>query len=274
MKIIIFGSNGMLGRYLNSYLSSTFEVIPLQRIDYDISTMNYPSLYKLLQSKNIKTNDIIINAAGLIPEAKHKKSLNNRLYFTINTTFPIILSFICQQLEVKMIHITTNCVFSGQKGSYNEQDTHDESNDYGVSKSLGEMGPATIIRTSIIGEEFNNQRSLLEWMRSEEGCHIYGYTNHLWNGVTCLQLTEIIKQIIDQNLFWIGTRHIFSPRSVTKYRLIKMINQIYGLKIQITEFQTNQSIDKTLTTIYETNQQFEIPDLFTQIVMMKVYKLK
>ena len=136
------------------------------------------------------------------------------------------------------------------------------------------MGPVTIIRTSIIGEELANQRSLLEWVRSQKDCQIYGYTNHLWNGVTCLQLTEIIKQIIDQNLFWIGVRHIFSPISVSKYQLVKMINQIYNLSIQILECKTNQSIDKTLTSIYETNNKFEIPDLFTQIVLMKVYKLR
>ena len=274
MKIIIFGSNGMLGRYLSCYLSESFDIVALQRQDYDLSNLDYSTLFQLLQNKNVHANDIIINAAGVIPQSKHQRDLNNRLYFTINSLFPVILSSICQQLKVKMIHITTDCVFSGLKGNYNEQDKHDETNDYGLSKSLGEMGPATIIRTSIIGEELANQRSLLEWVRSEKGCQIYGYTNHLWNGVTCLQLTEIIKQIIDQKLFWTGVRHIFSPRSVSKFQLIKMINQIYNLEIQILEFKTNQSIDKTLGTIYETNQQFEIPDLFTQIVMMKVYKLK
>lgn len=274
MKIIIFGSNGMLGRYLSCYLSESFEVIPLQRQDYDLSNLEYSTLFQLLQSKNILENDIIINAAGVIPQAKYQRNLNNRLYFTVNSLFPVMLSLICQQLKVKMIHITTDCVFSGLKGKYSEQDKHDETNNYGLSKSLGEMGPSTIIRTSIIGEELANQRSLLEWVRSEEGCQIYGYTNHLWNGVTCMQLTEIIKQIIDQKLFWTGVRHIFSPRSVSKYQLIKMINQIYNLRIQIIEFQTDQAIDKTLCTIYDTNQKFEIPDLFTQIVMMKVYKLK
>ena len=274
MKIIIFGSNGMLGRYLNSYLSENFEVIPLKRQDYDLSNLEYSTLFQLLQNNNIQENDIIINSAGVIPQAKHQRILNNRLYFIINSLFPVILSLICQQFKVRLIHITTDCVFSGLKGNYNEQDKHDEINDYGLSKSLGEMGPATIIRTSIIGEELANQRSLLEWVRSKEGCQINGYTNHLWNGVTCLQLAEIIKRIIDQGLFWAGVRHIFSPRSVSKYQLIKMINQIYNLNIQIIEFKPEKSIDKTLTTTYETNQQFEIPDLFTQIVMMKVYKLK
>lgn len=274
MKIVIFGSSGMLGRYLRCYLSESFEVIPLQRQDYDLSKLEYSTLFQLLQSKNIQENDIIINAAGVIPQAKYQRNLNNRLYLTINSLFPVILSSICQQLKVKMIHITTDCVFSGLKGNYNEQDKHDETNDYGLSKSLGEMASATIIRTSIIGEELANKRSFLEWVRSNKGCQINGYTNNLWNGVTCLQLTEIIKQIIDRKIFWTGIRHIFSPRSVSKFQLIKMINQIYNLKIQILEFKTDQSIDKTLCTIYETNQKFEIPDLFTQIVMMKVYKLK
>ena len=73
MKIIIFGSNGMLGRYLRCYLSESFEVIPLQRQDYDLSDLQYSTLIQLLQNKNIQENDIIINAAGVIPQSKHQR---------------------------------------------------------------------------------------------------------------------------------------------------------------------------------------------------------
>jgi dTDP-4-dehydrorhamnose reductase len=147
-----------------------------------------------------------------------------------------------------MIHITTDCVFSGKDGSYNELSEHDETNDYGMSKSLGELCNATIIRTSIIGEEVQNKRSLLEWVKSNKGKDINGFVNHFWNGVTCLELSNVIYKIINEKLYWNGVRHIFSPKSVSKFELVSMINEVYNLNIKINPFET-ENVDKTITTI-------------------------
>ena len=152
MKIYIFGSNGMLGNYVKIYLSKFYEVICLTRQDYDLNNLTIDTLNNLLKSKNIEINDIIINCAGVIPQASKQRILDSKQYFKINSLFPVILSQICNSLQVKMIHITTDCVFSGKIGNYNENSIHDEINDYGMSKSLGELCKATIIRTSIIGE--------------------------------------------------------------------------------------------------------------------------
>ena len=168
-----------------------------------------------------------------------------------------------------MIHVTTDCVFSGKEGKYNEKSIHDEINDYGMSKSLGELCKATIIRTSIIGEEVNNKRSLLEWVKSNSGKEINGYENHYWNGVTCLQLAKIVNEIINTGNYWNGVRHIFSPRSVSKYELVTIINDIYNLKIKINKFKTPESVNKTITSIYE--NMFTIPDLQKQIEELNKY---
>jgi dTDP-4-dehydrorhamnose reductase len=264
MKVFIFGSNGMLGNYVKTYLSQYYEIYALTRKDYDLSELNINSLEELLVNKNIQKCDIIINCAGVIPQASKQRGLDTRLYFTINSLFPVILSQICHKVGAKMLHITTDCVFSGKDGLYNEKSFHDETNDYGMSKSLGELCNATIIRTSIIGEEVQNKRSLLEWVKSNKEKEINGYTNHFWNGVTCLQLSKIIHKIINYNLYWSGVRHIFSPRSVSKYELVSMINEVYDLNITVLPFQT-EKVDKTLTTIYETNNLFNIPDLKEQI---------
>ena len=136
-----------------------------------------------------------------------------------------------------MIHVTTDCVFSGKDGNYDENSLHDETNDYGTSKSLGELCKATIIRTSIIGEETINKRSLLEWVRSNRGGEINGFTNHMWNGVTCLQLSKIIEKMIREKFYWEGVRHTFSPRSVSKYELVSLINEIYDLNIKVNKFE-------------------------------------
>jgi dTDP-4-dehydrorhamnose reductase len=272
MKIFLFGSNGMLGNYVKSYLSNNKNVIALTRKDYDLSNLSIDSLTNCLKEKNLESGDIIINCAGVIPQASKQRSLDTKLYFTINSLFPVILSQICDKFNSKMIHITTDCVFNGKDGNYNEKSIHDETNDYGMSKSLGELCKATIIRTSIIGEELNNKRSLLEWVRSNKDKEINGFTNHIWNGVTCLQLAKIIDTIINENLFWDGVKHIFSPRSVNKYELVSMINEVYELNIKINKHKTDEKIDKSITSIY--NNQFDIPDLYEQIKEMNEYKLK
>ena len=270
-KIFIFGSNGMLGNYVTSYLSKTQTIIPLTRKDYDLSNLSIDSLTTLLQEKNMQPNDIVINCAGVIPQASKQRGLNTRLYFTINTLFPVILSQICDKEGAKMVHITTDCVFSGKDGNYDENSIPDEINDYGLSKSLGELCKATIIRTSIIGEEANNKRSLLEWVVSNKGTTINGFTNHMWNGVTCLQLAKILDIIIRDDLYWDGVQHIFSPRSVSKCELVTMINDTYKLGITILEFQADNKIDKTITSIHD--KLFEISDLSEQITEMHDYAI-
>jgi len=152
----------MLGNYIVKYLRNfNYDIISLTRSDYDLSKLNITTLDKLLIEKGLQKDDIIINCAGVIPQASKQRTLDSKLYFTINSMFPVILSMICEKYDTRMIHITTDCVFSGKDGNYNENSLHDEINDYGVSKSLGELCNATIIRTSIIGEEIYNKRSLL-----------------------------------------------------------------------------------------------------------------
>ena len=270
MKLFVFGSNGMLGNYIIKNLSKDYQVIKLTRKDYDLSKLSIDSLSELLKYKNIQKDDIVINCAGVIPQASKQRGLNTRLYFTINSLFPVVLSQICDKFEAKMIHVTTDCVFSGKDGNYDENSLHDETNDYGTSKSLGELCKATIIRTSIIGEETINKRSLLEWVRSNRGGEINGFTNHMWNGVTCLQLSKIIEKMIREKFYWEGVRHTFSPRSVSKYELVSLINEIYDLNIKVNKFEMANLIDKTLTTIYKTNDIFNIPELKIQIQELKI----
>ena len=277
MKIFIFGSNGMLGSYITSVLSKKFNVKKFTRNDYDISNLSIDKLKLLLldsgRESGLKKIDIVINCAGVIPQASKQIGLNTRLYFTINSLFPVVLGEICNKYRAKMIHITTDCVFSGIDGNYDETAIHDEKNEYGVSKSLGEICNATIIRTSIIGEELRNKRSLLEWVKLNKNKEINGYKNHLWNGVTCLQLAKIIDSMITKMIFWKGVRHIFSPSPVSKFELVSILNNIYNLNIKINEYETDKHVNKTLTTIFDTNSIFQLPDIKEQIIEMKKYTL-
>jgi dTDP-4-dehydrorhamnose reductase len=265
-NILIFGANGMLGSYLCSFLKNYFTIIPITRKDFDLDNASSTEVYELFKINKLNKNDIIINCAGAIPQ----KISNKRKFYSINSIFPIILSNVCQKNECKLIHITTDCVFSGSKGNYDEYDIHDETNDYGLSKSLGELINATIIRTSIIGHEINHKSSLLEWVISNENKKINGFKNHYWNGVTCLELSKIIYRIILANNFWKGVRHIFSPNSLSKYELLKFINEIYKLKIDIIPLETSVSINRTLSTIYD--EKICHDDIYTQLVDLYKYK--
>lgn len=255
----------MLGNYCVQYLKIYFEVISLTRNDYDIIDLNNDTLKELFLKLNLNKDDIILNCAGIIPQSNNRRILSNEIYYKINSIFPILLSQKASEFECKMIHITTDCIFDGKEGNYNEKTKNSEVNDYGVSKYLGEFAECCIIRTSIIGEEKNNKTSLLEWVKSNKNKEVVGFINHIWNGVTCLQLAKIIKEIIDKNIFWKGIRHIFSPNTVTKYDLVFFINQIYNLNIKIHKSDTVNKIDKSLNSIYNTVKLFNIPSIYQQI---------
>jgi len=261
----------MLGNYVRSYLSmKNYNIVSMTRKDYDLTFLSVESLENKLLEKSLSEGDVIINCAGVIPHSSKQRELSTRLYFIVNSIFPVILSMICSKYNAKMIHVTTDCVYSGKTGKYNEHSTSDETSDYGLSKSLGDLADCTIIRTSIIGEEINNKRSLLEWVRSNEGKEINGFTHHFWNGITCLQLAKVLEEMIDKNIYWDGIRHIFSPRSVSKYELLCMINEVYNLNITINKLET-KTVDKTINSVYD--QLFDIPDIFEQIKQMKLFRL-
>jgi dTDP-4-dehydrorhamnose reductase len=262
MKVVIFGSNGMLGSYLKAYLGKKYKLLALTRGDVDLSTINE---YELLQFMydNITKDDVIINTSGVIKKDRPD-------IFKINSLFPHILAKFKKETGCNVIHITTDGVFSGKRGSYVESDEHDYIDDYGKSKSLGENPTITNIRTSIIGEEKINKRYLLEWVISNKGETIDGYNNHLWNGVTCLELAKLIDKIIKDDAYWNGIRHVFSPDSVTKYELINMINEVYNLNITVNKKMTNNKCHRNLQTQY-------IPmidkSLYDQILELKFYSM-
>jgi len=267
MKIYQFGSNGMLGNYMKLYLSRKYDLIPITRQDYDLENLSRNGLNELLEKKGINEGDLVINCVGIIPQTVSGINIK-KTYYKINSLFPVILGEIVRSKNCKFIHVTTDCVFSGKNRNeiYNEFSLPDETNDYGTSKSLGELCSGTIIRTSIIGEELFHKKSLLEWVKSNNGNTINGYVNHYWNGVTCLQMGKIVDEIIEKNLYWDGVKHIYSPEVVSKYELVGKIVHIYGFDIEVKKMETDV-VDKSIVSVYES--LFEIPNLDKQIEEMR-----
>lgn len=266
MNIILFGGTGMLGAYLLKILAMKHNVRTITRKEYDIASNNNEKLSNLIESSPC---DIIINSAGAIPQKYDTSDCTT--FAIINTFFPHLLSKISNKKGCKLIHISTDCVFDGKKGNYSEKDVHTETGMYGVSKSLGEPQSATIIRTSIIGEDSNSQKGLLEWLISMKNKQVDGYKDHYWNGITCLTLANIIDTIIDQNLYWKGVRHIFSPDTKSKYDLCKIINDIYSLNLDIRSVEKGYT-NRILTSIYSLN--IPIKTIKEQIEEQKTYNIK
>ena len=135
---------------------------------------------------------------------------------------------------------------------------------------MGEPPSATIIRTSIIGEEKNAKRSLVEWIKSNRDKTVFGFTNHHWNGLTCLQVAKVIDEMIQKNIFWKGVRHVHSPRTLNKQELVQLVSDIYDLNIKIIPKETEHKCDRSLSTNSPT---FDISDLSIQIQEMKNFQI-
>lgn len=244
-NIVLFGSTGMLGNYCLNVLQRSYNVIAVTRRDYDIMDNDYDKLFNIISSYK---NSVIVNCAGSIPQ----RGIGNEMdCFITNSLFPKMLDKIACQLGLKFVHVSTNCVFNYPDGNCNELAMPNETQSYGLSKILGEPDNASVIRTSIIGEEIANKKSLLEWVISNKGGKVNGYTNYLWNGCSCLELAKFIKTVIDTDTYWKGVKHIHSMETVSKHELLCMINEIYDLDISITPCSTGYVIDKTLSSIHD-----------------------
>lgn len=263
MKILIIGSTGMLGNTLKEYLSSisvTYDTLNREKLD--LSTCSYSELKDNIISSEC---DVLINCAGVI---KQRTESTIEKFISVNSLLPHRLSDICKNAGIKMIHITTDCVYSGKTGNYDENSNSDVNDIYGMSKLMGEPNDCTVIRTSIIGEEIKNKLSLLEWVKSNRNSNIDGYLNHIWNGVTSLQLSKIMYNIISKESYWNGVRHIHS-NTVTKYDLVNIINNVYELNIDINKTNGSTYINRSLSTIYKND--FLIPDIESQIIETKKF---
>lgn len=221
MSIAIFGAGGMLGRYVTEYMKrEKYNITPYYRRDFDILKDNVKSLPKF---------DYVVNCAGII---KQRECDPNDLFF-INAVFPQLLH---SYRIGKLIQISTDCVFDNPIGGNRVEDMVDAVDDYGFSKVSGERG--MVIRTSIIGE--GNPLGLLDWALSQD--KVNGYTNHYWNGITCLELARHIP-------FYIGR---YQPNTIhlhgytyTKYDLLKKIYKVYG-KSSVVEPCESTYVNRTL----------------------------
>tara|TARA_B110000037_G_C17053707_1_gene478855 strand:+ start:337 stop:1209 length:873 start_codon:yes stop_codon:yes gene_type:complete len=245
MNIIILGANGLIGSTVFRVLSKQSDYIVHGTVRHEINRSIFPSELQ----KNIITNvdvlddnaladvlieyrpNVVINCAGL---TKHRpNSESPLLVLPINSLFPHKLVKLSSLVGARVIHISTDCVFSGSKGSYSEHDHPDALELYGISKSLGEVdySNAITIRTSTLGHEKECTTGLLEWfLHQTSSCK--GFEKTIFSGLPTVTLAEIIRDyvLIDEKLT--GLYHI-SAEPIDKLSLLRLIAHTYDKTIRI-----------------------------------------
>ena len=260
MKILILGVNGMLGHKLYQVLSPEFDVTGTIRGHYSdvrqYNVFNEQRIITGINAQNILTikkviaetkPDVVINCIGIIKQIK--ESHDKQLAIWVNSLFPHQLQQICSEHGARLIHMSTDCVFSGEKGNYREDDPSDAEDIYGKSKYLGEIDEKNTltIRTSLIGRELRTSNSLLEWFIAQRGKEINGFTRAIFSGFPTLHMARIIRDVIVNYPALSGIYHI-SSEPISKYELLSLVNKKMGLQIKISpynDFHCDRSLDST-----------------------------
>ena len=229
-KVLILGSTGMLGHVVYSTLNKvpTFKLMDISfkdKLNPSTIICDVTNTKKLETIFSTKKPDIIINCIGVLIQGT-LKSIERAIF--LNAYFPHWLKNICDGMNCKLIHISTDCVFRGTKGKDAEKSIPDAIDPYGRTKALGEFDLQNhlCIRTSIIGPELNSNASLLEWFLSQKG-EVNGYTKAIWNGVTTLEWAKQCEIIINN---WDNTPILTILRSnnISKFNLLCIIQECYG----------------------------------------------
>lgn len=262
-KILVIGIKGMAGHMIFNYFNENreFDVYGIARnIENGEKIFNIDiSDTKALSSIIIDNQfDYVVNCIGILNKDAED---NPAKAIWFNSYFPHYLEEITYDTNIKVIHISTDCVFSGKKGNYNEQDFKDGLGFYAQSKALGELNNSkdVTIRTSIIGPELNhNGIGLFHWfMMQSEGSNIKGFTEAYWSGVTTLELAKVVSEIIKQNIT--GLIQIAPKSKIDKYSLISLFNSIYKDSIILIEKNGDYKVDKSLVSIRK-DFDYEVPD--------------
>lgn len=247
-KILVVGAKGMAGHVVKAYLNDLgrYEVWGIARGEYndekliDLDVSNTNALKNIISEKAF---DIVINCIGILNKTAED---NPEIAIWYNSYFPHLLEAWGKELAFKLIHISTDCVFSGKEGSYDETSFKNGIGFYAQSKALGEVinKKDLTFRTSIIGPELKiNGIGLFHWFMSQNDT-IAGYKEAYWTGVTTIELAKAIDKAIEQDL--IGLYHLVNDSKIAKYDLLKYFNFLFKEDAIKVEGNADYKVDKSL----------------------------
>lgn len=281
MKILILGVTGMLGNAMfRTFLKSNLhhQVFGTARSESALRLFEQEISQHIITGVDVENHDlliqtfakvqpqIVINCVGLVKQLAQAN--NPLLAVPLNTLLPHKIADICSLIGARLIHISTDCVFSGAKGNYLESDLPDAKDLYGRSKLLGEVDypHAITLRTSIIGHELSDNKSLIGWFLCQEH-QVKGFTRAIFSGIPTVELARVVQDFVLPNPHLHGIYHV-AAKPIDKYSLLKLVAQVYGKNIEI---QPDDSfvIDRSLNAqkFYEMTGYIapEWPDLIKQM---------
>lgn len=246
MRILILGVSGLIGHRLFQRLSLDHEVFgTLHKSKYAYGHISYLSSQNIIECIDVLQLDIlkgviysinpevIINCVGI---TKRKNEINSLVQtLKINALFPHELTTLSKTNNIRLIHFSTDCVFNGNIGNYSEESFTDAKDIYGRTKALGEISyeNTLTIRSSFIGQELIGKTELLEWLLSQNGKKIKGYSNTFYSGVSTLFMSEVINKIIVDFPNLCGLYQLATTTPITKFELLCIAREAFNLDIDI-----------------------------------------
>ena len=273
-KVIIIGAGGMAGHMIQQYLQFTgrYQIIPLSASNTPLIPSSAHILSFLTEIEQICTEqqpDIVINCAGVLTK---KAETFPDAAILLNSYLPHLLASLGNKFYFKMIQLSTDCEFSGKRGSYTETDLPDATDMYGRSKALGEVNtpPHLNIRTSFIGPELKDDGiGLFHWLMKQQG-QVSGYTNAIWTGVTTLALAEAINSAIEKNIS--GLYQLVNGQAISKCRLLELIKEVFQKEnITIVPKEADRYSDKSLVS---SRHELPVKDYKEMLIELKSWMLK
>lgn len=260
MKILVFGASGMIGSAMFRTLSDTrnWQVFGTLRSsaarrffqgansDRLMECVDVEKPDSLARAFSFVQPDVVVNCIGLTKH--HVEAADPLLAIPVNAMLPHRMADLCSISHARLIHISTDCVFSGAKGNYTEQDPVDANDLYGKTKYLGEVAyPHSItLRTSTIGHELNSSYGLLEWFLAQaESCK--GFSRAIFSGLPNTVLAQLVRDVVIPRPDLNGLYHI-GARPIGKFELLSLIARAYEKTIDIIrddEFMIDRSLDSS-----------------------------
>lgn len=269
-KVLVLGSNGMAGHVVKMYLEglNLYQVIGVARgieFSHDLICLDVFETTKLEDIFRVGNFDYVVNCIGLLNETAER---NPEKAIWFNSYFPHLLTSFGEKYDFKLIHISTDCVFSGMEGGYSEESFKDGIGYYSQTKALGEVvnDRDLTFRTSIIGPELKlNGIGLFHWFMNQTG-EVLGFKKALWSGVTTIELAKAIHAAIQQNLT--GLYHLVNNSKISKHDLINLFNyEFKGGSLKIIE-SLEYKVDKSLINNRD-DFKFQVPTYHKMIAEMK-----
>lgn len=271
MKLLIMGGNGMAGHMLVQYFRrlGTYSVYYTIRdkLDPDGLYMDADDVVLMEKAVEAVSPDVIINCIGILNEAARQDPVNA---YWVNGLLPHRLKKAAEKAGGRLIHISTDCVFSGERGYHAEDDEPNGTSVYAASKALGEVteAPHLTIRTSIIGPEIRGGGiGLMDWFMRQEGM-VKGYENVLWNGITTLELAKALDYFIRWPIH--GRIHLCSAEIINKYELLKLFQQVFD-KQDVTVIPDGHiGLDRTLLNT-RTDFEYAVPGYINMLTELSTW---